>query len=148
MTVAIPIHMKSWLFKVEPFVVLAGPAKTALIPVDKKRYESITSQDTHGTYLDRLSGTMAAFAQYAETLASSPMDEVITNHPGSIVIDSAKIKAVSLRIDEEAVRNRGIGYYTLEIVTEQKKYRGTVDRGTNEEGKAEALKEVFGSRFK
>ena len=56
MTVAIPIHMKSWLFKVEPFVVLAGPAKTALIPVDKKRYESITSQDTHGTYLDRLSG--------------------------------------------------------------------------------------------
>lgn len=147
MTVAIPVNMRNGLFKAVPFVIIVCADRTALIHIGKKRYESIVAPYRQATYLDRLAGTMHAFAEHADKLAREPLDSVIAEHPGSVAIENGDVKSFKLYFDYDVKNKRYNDHYTFEIVAARGKYKGIVDRGTDVAGKIPAIIEVFGARF-
>jgi hypothetical protein len=148
LSVAISVHMKRGLFGPDPFVILVGTEKTVLIRVDRKRYESIVAPYRQATYLDRLSGTMHAFAEYADTMAKEPLDEVISRNPGSMTVDNGDIVSFECYVGLDERSGRRHDYYSFELKCRHRKFRGSVDRGTDVSGKAQALREVLGDRFR
>jgi len=141
--------MKRGLFGREaPSVIMVGPDRTAFIPIDKKLYESIVAPYKQATYLDRLSGTMHAFAEYADKIAKDPLHEVMSRHPGSFAVENSEVQSFVLYIGSDEQTGRREDFFRFEIRFRRGKFRGSVDKGTNVSGKAEFLGEVFGERFR
>lgn len=148
MSVAIPVHMKRGLFGPDPFVILVGTDRTALIHVDRKRYESIVAPYKQATYLERLSGTMHAFAEYADAMCKEPLDEVISRNPRCTAVDNGDIVSFELFVGRDERTGRRHDYYTFELKCRHRKFKGTVDRGTDLSGKAHALRGILGDRLR
>ncbi|HHX29335.1 MAG TPA: hypothetical protein GX716_10065 [Firmicutes bacterium] len=148
MSVAIPVHMKRGFLGPVPFVVIVDTSRTALIHVGRKRYENIMAPLRQATYLDKLSGTQHAFAEYADRLAGDPLEEVISRHPGSIVVDNDEVLSFALSAGHDGSTGRPQDHYGFAIKCRRRRYTGSVDRGTDVSGKTPALREVFGERFR
>jgi hypothetical protein len=148
LSIAIPVHMKRGIFGEAPSVIVVGTEKTALIRVNKKLYESIVASYKKATYLDRLSGTMHAFSEYADRIAKDPLDQLVSRHPDSSVVDNGDVVSFSLYVGRDERTGKRDDHYSFELRCRHAKYRGSVDKGTNISGKAEFLREVFGERFK
>jgi len=148
LSVAIPVHMRRGLFGKAPYIIMVGTDRTAFIPIDKKLYERIMVPYKQATYLDRLSGTMHAFSEYADTVAKDPLDQVISRYPGSFAVSNGEVVSFVLYIGRDEHTGRPEDHYSFEIRCLRGKYRGSVDKGMSTAGKVEFLRDVFGERFR
>jgi hypothetical protein len=146
--VGIPVALRTGLVKSEPAVILIGKSFSALVRFDKKQYEQIVASGNQGgNYFKKVAGMMNAFPKYAFSLTEKPIEGVVTEHPGSILIQDGNIKKLTIWRGFDSGNDQYDNNYSFELVTTTEKHKGTVDGSVDIHMLNTMLKETLGNRF-
>lgn len=136
--------------KQEASVFVVTSQEIIVVLVGNQRYQQIQkekSAETEGGFLKKSLAMNTAFRDYAVNLAEKPISEIVSMFPNSerIAINSVKSLRISSLEDSDGVSN---GEYAIELHTDAKKYKGTLDRTVNQRTLSKDLKELLGRKFK
>jgi hypothetical protein len=142
--------LKTGVMKQEASVFVVTSQEIIVVLVGNQRYQQIQkekSAETEGGFLKKSLAMNTAFRDYAVNLAEKPISEIVSMFPNSerIAINSVKSLRISSLEDSDGVSN---GEYAIELHTDAKKYKGTLDRTVNQRTLSKDLKELLGRKFK
>ncbi len=145
---AIPLYVKTGLFKSEQEILLIGQNMSALIYLGKEGYKNLVEKSGQGRkFFQKMAGMLSAYRNYADSLVAFSIGTSVARHPGSVFIPNADIRLLDFYLPYDPERNEYRAYYSFTLKTASSKFKGDVERGVNIPSMRKTLKAIFGRRY-